>query len=1312
MPSYSQAGRPLQITTPLGTDQLLLVGFRGQESISRLFRFELEMLADVNTDIKFENIIGQSVTVQMLLPNEDTRYFNGIVSRFIQGASDDLFTVYRAEVVPEPWLLTKTVQSRIFQNMSVPDILNEVLADFDFTLELSATYYARNYCVQYRESDFDFASRLMEDEGIYYYFNHTDGAHQMIVTDAPTSYPEVPGQSNFLYEPRHGGVGEDMRIRTWEKAQELRSAQYTVADYSFEMPTGNLLESNPILDQVQVGTVTHQLNLAGTQAEIYDYPGGYAKRYDAVSSQGNSFAQGFTQIFNDRSRIVGVRMEEEECQSLEITGTSDCGNLSAGYIFTLEGHFNGDGDYLLTRVEHHATLSGYRPAEQEAFSYDSRFACMPTGLTYRPRRVTSKPVIAGPQTATVTGPTGDTSSGQSVYCDEYGRVKVQFHWDRQGQMDSNSSCWLRVGQIWAGSGWGAFFWPRTTHEVVVAFEDGDPDKPLIVGSVYNASNMPPYALPANSALGGVRSASISGTSGKNFNGIVFNDTNGTEHLAIHSENNMSLNSEGDKQFHGGGNKGERVSGSAVFTVGGWNPLGSGSGGGPGSTSASGGGTGGGPPAGSVSPTSLSFGNQNVGSTSGTQTVTFTNNGSSNLSITSFALSDSTDFAQTNDYDGTLPPGGTCTITVTFTPSAVGALTGTLTLTDSANNQYTVSLSGTGIQGGSNVSLSPSSLTFSDQDVNTESDAQTVTLTNTGNATLSNFTVTVTPGTGFAQTNTCGSSVAAGSSCTINVTYNPTSAGSSSDTLTVTDSAGNQYTVSLSGNGIAAPSGPWSNGNTMIYNPSQQYGGQYAQAVYGEELSMVVGTNYSLYLGGNTTLFIDPLAVLNFFPGMAGGAAGLIFGSILSATGGNNSFTIGDNTSFSWGQQSTITLTPEDQGANALNFTAQMSQCVVIDVLVVALMILAGLWAMFYSAYQQVQQDSSGNSVANSQDDQPITTLVGTCQGVATALQTAIVIAGGVYSAAQQVQVLAADGQVLSVPAPAAEATAADADATTAAKDVPAAQKESDDAESEAKTAKTTADDAKTKADDAKTKADDAKTKADDAKTKADDAKTKADDAKTKADDAKTKADDAKTKADDAKTKADDAKTKADDAKTEADKADAEAKVKEQKAKETKDPKDVEDAKAARERANTKADDAKTKAEAKTKADEAKTKADDAKTKADDAKTKADEAKTKADDAKTKADDAKTKADDAKTKADDDKTKADEAKTKADDAKTKADAKAAEAKTKLKTAQDKAKALRAKADRLQAKVKAKKLDTDVRKKIADKTGMGKGLVKQL
>ena len=557
MPTYTQADRPLKITTPLGPDVLLITNFRGREAISRLFQFQLNLIADRQklSEIRFDRILGQCVTVEMTSRTGDTRYFNGLVRRFTQGVRDDNFVAFRAEVVPRLWVLTKKVQCRIFQHVSVPDILKRVLSDHHVDHEWTGTgtYYPRDYCVQYRESDFDFVSRLMEEEGICYYFKHSAGGHRMVVTDQGDVHPAVPGQSTVVYQEIFGGLWEDMRIRDWEKSQEVRSDKYTVWDHNFELPGKHLDESVRTMVEVNAGSTSHRLGLLDNQPEIYEYPGGYAKQFNVPEDTGL--------IPEVRSRIVRVRMEEEECAGLEIAGAGDCGNFAPGHRFTLKGHFNGDGDYLLTSVEHDAAQSGYRSGEQDSFRYENRFRGMPTGLKYRPRRVTAKPSIAGVETATVTGP-----SGEEIFCDQFGRIKVQFHWDREGKLDDNSSCWLRVAQLWAGKGWGAFFWPRIGHEVVVAFEDGDPDQPLIVGSVYNKENMPAYKLPDSKQLAGIRSASVRGSAHENYNGIVFNDEKGSEHLGLHSERNMSLNSEFDKMFHGK-NKGERIASASVHTVG-------------------------------------------------------------------------------------------------------------------------------------------------------------------------------------------------------------------------------------------------------------------------------------------------------------------------------------------------------------------------------------------------------------------------------------------------------------------------------------------------------------------------------------------------------------------------------------------------------------------------------------------------------------------------------------------------------------------------------------------------------------------------
>jgi type VI secretion system secreted protein VgrG len=576
MPTYEEADRPLKITTPLGPNLLLLTGFRGYEAISHPFSFELDLLAERDTSIRFDGILGRSVTIALRLLDGEIRHFNGLVKRFSEGARDESFVAYRAEVVPRLWLLKKKVRCRIFQHISVPDILEQVLSGLDVAYELLGRYYQRNYCVQYHESDFDFVSRLMEEEGIYYFFRHSDGGHRMVVTDLGNKHEPVPGQSSVVFEEIVGGLRPDMRIVGWEKTQELRSSKYTVWDHCFELPGQHLDESVETIDQVKAGKVAHKFDLSGEELEIYEYPGGYAKRFDSVGHNRAPRSDDMTHLFRDRRRTVRLRMEEEESVALQIAGQSNCGNFTAGHHFTLQRHFDGDGDYLLTRVEHEARLFGYRSGEETDFTYQNRFSCIPGELRYRPQRVTAKPVIAGVQTATVSCP-----SGEEIFCDKFGRVKVQFHWDREGKEDGDSSCWLRVAQAWAGKGWGAFFWPRAGHEVVVAFEEGDPDQPLIVGSVYNAANMPPYTLPEFDQYGGFRSASVRGSAHEDFNGIVFNDTKDCEHLSIHSENNMSFNSEFDKMFHAGRHKGERVAGAAVYTVGS-PPGGGGSGGGGGS----------------------------------------------------------------------------------------------------------------------------------------------------------------------------------------------------------------------------------------------------------------------------------------------------------------------------------------------------------------------------------------------------------------------------------------------------------------------------------------------------------------------------------------------------------------------------------------------------------------------------------------------------------------------------------------------------------------------------------------------------------
>ena len=552
MPRYTQANRPMAVNTPLGTDALLLTGFTGQEAISQLFNFQLDLLAENSQDVAFDRLLGQKAVVRLSLPGNKHRYFSGICSRISQGLRDHTFTHYRMEVVPQFWLLTRRAQSRIFQHISVPDILKRVLAGLDVAYEIQGTFQPRDYCVQYRETDFNFASRLMEEEGIFYFFKHTDDGHKMVLANTPQSHQELPEGSNINFDPVQGGGRvegevEEERIYEWLKIQELRSGKYTLWDHCFELPHKHLEAERPILDSVPVGEVTHKLKVGGNdKLEIYDFPGEYAQRFDGIDRGGGEQPAELQKIFQDNKRTTEIRMQQETVPGIVLRGASNCRNFVSGFKFTLKRHFNADGKYLLVSVKHSARLNAdYRSGDDSSFLYENAFTCIPLALPFRPARLTEKPVVQGTQTAVVVGP-----HGEEIFTDKYGRVKVQFHWDREGKNDADSSCWVRVGQFWAGKRWGASFWPRIGQEVIVDYLEGDPDQPIIVGSVYNADQMPPYLgkgpdgkHPNDNKVSGVKSNTTKG--GQGYNEWRFDDTKGKEQIFIHGERNIDTRIKND-----------------------------------------------------------------------------------------------------------------------------------------------------------------------------------------------------------------------------------------------------------------------------------------------------------------------------------------------------------------------------------------------------------------------------------------------------------------------------------------------------------------------------------------------------------------------------------------------------------------------------------------------------------------------------------------------------------------------------------------------------------------------------------------------
>jgi type VI secretion system secreted protein VgrG len=481
------AAPPLIVNTSLGSNEFFAVKLDGDEAISRPFRFELDLVALNATVVPFEKLIGSPMSLAMAIPGGGTRFFSGIISRFSSGRRGDTFTEYRAEVVPQFWLLTRKTNSRIFQQQTVPEIIQKVLPSQGVELQIQGNFAPRDYCVQYRESDFDFASRLMEEEGIFYYFRHTDTGHTMVVSDSQASFQSiVPGTESFAPTPPTGP--NSTTVFQWTKTQELRSGKVTRWDYNFEVPSNHLQGTAVTQDAVRVGVVTHHLAVAGNaKYELYDFPGGYAKRYDGIGPGGADDPSRLALIQPDATRTADIRMRQEADNALIVDGASNCRQFITGNTFTLRNHFNGNGRYLLTDVQHSASVSGDpRTATQRDVAYHNAFQCIPTGLPFRPQRTTPVPTVHGSQTATVVGP-----AGEEIFTDKYGRVKVQFFWDRQGKSDANSSCWVRVGSLHAGQEGGFAAVPRIGQEVVVDFLEGDPDQPIIVGSVYNPSHLPP-----------------------------------------------------------------------------------------------------------------------------------------------------------------------------------------------------------------------------------------------------------------------------------------------------------------------------------------------------------------------------------------------------------------------------------------------------------------------------------------------------------------------------------------------------------------------------------------------------------------------------------------------------------------------------------------------------------------------------------------------------------------------------------------------------------------------------------------------------
>lgn len=519
-PSYKQDQRLLSITTPLGKDVLLLAGFTGTEAISRLFSFQLEMYSKKG-DLAAKDIVGKNVTWSVKHHDQKPRHFNGFVSRFSSGGKtiQDLYH-YTAEVVPWLWFLTRTANCRMFQKMKLPDIIQKVFKDYGFTdykPDFKATYRTWEYCVQYRETAFNFVSRLMEQCGIFYYFTHEEGKHTMVLADHKGTHKDVV-ENKVEYS---GGDTGANQLSRWAHNYEFRPGKWAHTDYNFEIPSTSLLANT--------NTVVKQPG--ADKFEVFDYPGEYPLKADGDAE-------------------VKVRMEEDEAPYDVVSGGGNLVTFTSGGKFTIEKHdvaSEKGKNYVLTSVQHAATDISYGTKGGGQSAYDNSFTAIPDSVTFRPQRLTPKPTVVGTQPAVVVGP-----KGQELYTDKYGRVKVHFFWDRESKRDENSSCWIRVAQVMAGKRWGASFWPRIGQEVLVAFLEGDPDRPIIVGSVYNAEQMPPYQgdgpddkHKSDNKVSGYKSNTT--MEGQGYNEWRFDDTKDKQQIFVHAEKDMDERVKNDRR---------------------------------------------------------------------------------------------------------------------------------------------------------------------------------------------------------------------------------------------------------------------------------------------------------------------------------------------------------------------------------------------------------------------------------------------------------------------------------------------------------------------------------------------------------------------------------------------------------------------------------------------------------------------------------------------------------------------------------------------------------------------------------------------
>jgi len=506
--------------TPLPPDQLMFRAMHGNEALSQLFEFEVELVSRSHS-LDMKALLGQPLTLEVKRESAgvENRYLSGQITRCVLVGSEgttDLYYLYRATVRPWLWYLTQTSDSKIFQNKSVPEVIKDVLSDYDFPLDIKLAGNYRNweYCVQYQETDFGFISRLMEHEGIYYWFKHENGKHTLVLTDDMAQHEAAPATDLLTYyaPDRAGTLPQEEFVSSWEIAEQITPGGFATVDYDFRKPGASLDARR-----------TNKSGFDNSKLEVYEWLGGYTDPDHA-------------------DHYTRVRLEDLQSRQEQIRASTNVRGIAPGYLFTLRNHPRNaeNREYLIVSANYRIREGGYASGNDSGFMFDADVVVLPSSNPYRAPRLTPQPRTHGPQTARVVG-----KAGQQIWTDSYGRIKVQFHWDRYGEKNENSSCWVRVSSPWAGGGFGGIQLPRVNDEVIVDFIGGQPDRPIVIGRVYNASNMPPWDLPGNATQSGFLSRSQDGTPGT-ANAFMFEDKPGSEEIWMHAERNMRTEVEADE----------------------------------------------------------------------------------------------------------------------------------------------------------------------------------------------------------------------------------------------------------------------------------------------------------------------------------------------------------------------------------------------------------------------------------------------------------------------------------------------------------------------------------------------------------------------------------------------------------------------------------------------------------------------------------------------------------------------------------------------------------------------------------------------